>query len=273
MLPSTSLLPDRGSRRQLGIHVSARLSREVGKLSEMRDEGIKTAIVTGGSKGIGLAIVNEFLATGWFVVNVSRTASNSCENLQTVVADISTTPGLEFALNELHSLVKRVDLLVNNAGTIHENETVMDVTEEDMAASWRLHTWAPLFLTRGLTEELRAAPNPSVINIGSVYGQIADPDVIAYGASKSALNYISNALAISLAPEIRVNALLPGHVDTDMTTAAPEDFLATVKAKTPLGRISRKEEVVKVVRFLASDDASFITGATLLVDGGFAVTH
>jgi NAD(P)-dependent dehydrogenase (short-subunit alcohol dehydrogenase family) len=239
----------------------------------MQQNDIKTAIVTGGSKGIGLAIVNDLLADGWSVINVSRTTPDARPNLRTVLADISSTAGLESALKELHHQVSRVDLLVNNAGIINEAEALMEVTEDGMLSSWRLHTWAPLFLTRGLVEKLRLASDPSVVNIGSVYGQIVDPDVIAYGASKCALNYVTSALAISLAPRIRVNALLPGHVDTDMTTAAPEDFLASVKAKTPLGRISRKQEIVSAVRFLASDSASFITGTTLLVDGGFAVTH
>jgi NAD(P)-dependent dehydrogenase (short-subunit alcohol dehydrogenase family) len=230
----------------------------------------KTAVVTGGSRGIGRAVVEDLLAAEWRVISISRSATEKRTNHHHMInADLSSPQDLESVIKDVCAITMRVDLLVNNAGAIESPEQLLDVTERSMLSSWRLHTWAPLYLTRELSEALRRAPNPAVVNIGSVYGRVVDPEVIAYGSSKCALEYVTSALALALAPSVRVNLLVPGHVDTRMTHSAPSDFIQRVTARTPLKRIASTEEIVKAVRFLASKDASFITGASLLIDGGF----
>jgi 3-oxoacyl-[acyl-carrier protein] reductase len=236
----------------------------------MEISATRTAVVTGGSRGIGLAIAEDLLADGWSVVSVSRTGGDRVDGrLRSVAADLSTSAGISRCIEHINGAVTRVELLVNNAGEIGEAEQIMDVSEAAMTASWRLHALAPLLVTRGLLDLLNRADNPAVINIGSVYGIVADPDVTAYGSAKCGLGYLTKALAVALAPHVRVNVVLPGHVDTQMTRSAPREYLDEVLADIPFRRFASVTEIVKVVRFLASNDATFVTGASLTVDGGF----
>ena len=236
----------------------------------MEVELAKTAVVTGGSRGIGRAIVDSLAERGWSVISVARThPTPSRSNVVCIAEDLATAEGAHRCLEAIQRRVDSLDLLVNNAGAIEADESVEGVSEETMLRSWRLHVVTPLILTRGLAEALGQAPHPSVVNVGSVYGRIVDPEVVAYGTSKCALDYLTGALAAALAPAVRVNTVLPGHVDTDMTRGAPKEFVAEVCDQTPLHRLARAEEVVNAVLFLASGDASFITGASLRVDGGF----
>jgi NAD(P)-dependent dehydrogenase (short-subunit alcohol dehydrogenase family) len=230
----------------------------------------RLALVTGGSRGIGRAIVEALAARDWSVISVARSAQSvTSPNAAAVTADLATAEGAHSVLEAVLGRSQRLDLLVNNAGAIDEVETVLDVSEETMLRSWQLHVLSPFILTRGLAEALKSGQHPAVVNIGSIYGRIADPEVVAYGTAKAGLDYLTGVLAMALAPTIRVNAILPGHVDTDMTAGAPEEFLADVRDQTPLGRLASPQEVVDAVLFLASPEASFITGASLRVDGGF----
>lgn len=236
----------------------------------MSDGGQRIAVVTGGSRGIGRAVADSLAADNWSVLTVSRQKTTAEEGRpQEILADLSTAEGAHECLRTIKTLTNRVDLLVNNAGAIGEDESVLRVSEENMLASWRLHVMSPLLLARGLIAEFDRSSNPAVVNIGSVYGRVVDPDVLAYGTSKCALGYLTGALAMALAPRVRVNSVLPGHVDTDMTRAAPEEFIGQIRKETPLGRVATVGEVVAAVRFLASSESSFITGASIRVDGGF----
>ena len=233
-----------------------------------RDE--RTAVITGGSRGIGKSIVEELSADGWRVISVSRSEpSQQSEGRALICADLSTELGINTCLEKIHGLARRVDLLVNNAGAIQDDEDLLTVSTAAMLASWHLHVLAPMLLSRGILDLLEQAPHPAIVNIGSVYGSVIDPTVIAYGASKCSLSYVSSALAAALAPRVRVNTVLPGHVDTSMTNGAPAEFLSEILQKTPLKRLAEPSEVARVVKFLASDQASFVTGASLTVDGGF----
>ena len=230
----------------------------------------KTAVVTGASRGIGLAIANRLLEEGWTVLSVSRHPDDSGPtNGPSIGADLSTDDGLRFCIREIRRRLASIDLLVNNAGEIHSDEDVLSVDEKTMLASWRLHAMTPLFLTRGILDLLKRTTSPSVINIGSIYGDLVDHEVAAYGTAKLAQGYLTKALAMALAPEVRVNAVLPGHVDTRMTASAPPEFVEQVVRSTPLRRLASPEEIAGVAAFLASDAASFITGEGIVVDGGF----
>jgi 3-oxoacyl-[acyl-carrier protein] reductase len=234
----------------------------------------RTAVVTGGSRGIGRQIVTDLLDDGWTVLSVQRgTPDAGHERVQNIVADLSTSSGIDACIDGVRSRITRLDLLVNNAGEIHADEDLMTVTEDTMLSSWRLHTLAPLLLARALKDLLQRSPGPAVVNIGSVYGTVPDPEVLAYGSSKCGLGYVTSALAAALAPAVRVNAVLPGHVDTDMTQSAPAEFQDMIRGKTPLKRFATAREVSKAVRFLGGDDSSFITGTSLVVDGGFLLTR
>lgn len=236
----------------------------------VKTDGEKWAAVTGGSRGIGRAIVDELRSDGWSVISISRHGhSGRSEGVFSIAADLAETRGLDEAVAQIQALTRRLDLLVNNAGAMEAEEDIWRVDSASMLRSYRLHAIAPLMLARGLADLLRAAPTPSVINIGSVYGRVIDTEVAAYGASKSALSYVNSVLASALAPDIRVNLIAPGHVDTQMTSEAPSEFVGAILERTALGRLAKPTEIASLVRLLSSDAASFVTGASVVVDGGF----
>lgn len=230
----------------------------------------RIAVVTGSSRGIGRAIVARRLDEGWYVIGASRRPARGQPAPHVHFETDLSQPGAASSLvDAIREVVPRVDLLVNNAGAIGTSEAVFEVSEEDIQTSFQLHAMTPFVLTRGLAPELRESDSSSVVNIGSVYGHVVDPEVVAYGSAKCALGYISGVLAAALAPNVRVNCLLPGHVDTALTASAPPEFLSSVLAETALRRIAGTAEVVSVVMFLASAESSFITGAQIPLDGGF----
>ncbi len=239
----------------------------------MEEVSQKWAVVTGGSRGIGRAIVDELLEDDWAVISISRSGhTGGADRLFSVTADLAEIGGAERAIAEVRALTPRLDLLVNNAGSMQDDEDLWRVSPLSMAKSYQLHTVTPLMLARSFVELFTAAPHPAVVNIGSIYGRVVDPEVAAYGPSKSALSYVNSILAAALAPHVRVNLVAPGHVDTEMTAAAPKDFIDSIVEKTPMRRLVTPAEVVAVVRFLASSETTSVTGASVTIDGGFMPT-
>ena len=231
----------------------------------------KVAVVTGGSRGIGASVCRRLLQEGWRVIAVSKhSAGDQLEgSAEHVVADLATREGLEAATSRITEGTSRIDLLVNGAGAIEADETFGTVSCASLNHSFNLHVVAPFVLTRSFRHLLAKGDRASVINIGSIYGHIADIEAVAYCLSKASVPLLTEMMARSLAPDIRVNCILPGHVDTDMTRAAPADFLAAVRRSTPLDRIGSPEEIADTIMFLASSQSSFITGAVIRIDGGF----
>ena len=235
---------------------------------------METGVVTGGSRGIGASIARILLDHGWRVLTIARGPGEeipSGGSIEFIRADLSTEDGIREAANRVSASTESVDLVVNNAGAFLEDERFDRVTYRDMQYSFQLNLMAPLFFTRSLAPLLNKSSHPSVVNIGSVYGSIADTEAVAYCLAKSGVPLLTAMLAKALAPAIRVNCILPGHVNTDMTRRAPSEFLSAVVEKTPLRRIAEPQEIASLVLFLASPGASFVTGACLRADGGFAV--
>lgn len=238
----------------------------------------KYAVVTGGTSGIGGAVVQRLLGKGWDVVSVSRRnipeeSSATAQPIGVgsrhhVAADLAKEQDVFAAARKIRELVPRIDLLLNCAGSIGDNESLGNVTYCSVQESLGLHALAPLFLTRELSDMLQAASG-AVIHIGSIYGEIADTDVAAYCLSKSLLAQLVEMQARAYAPKVRVNLILPGHIDTPMTRAAPQEFISSIISKTPLGGLGKATDVASLVEFLASDNAKYITGATLRIDGGY----
>lgn len=237
----------------------------------------RIAVVTGGTSGIGAAIATRLMEEGWVVVTVSRRSLENSLVSQTspvagtlshIGADLGEKKGLYGVCAELRRRFEKLDLLVNCAGSISDEDRLEHVAYEDVERTLRLNSLAPLFLTRCLADLLRSA-NGSVVHIGSIYGDIPDTDVAAYCLSKALLPQLTRMQARSLAPDVRVNLVLPGHIDTPMTRSAPADYLEAVKATTPMRELGRPEDIASTVVFLASEAARFITGAEFRVDGGY----
>lgn len=233
-------------------------------------------VVTGGSRGIGLAIAKAAVNQGkqGRLVLISRRPplKESFPTLTTVLhisADLGTLDGMEEAIAQLRSLGAPIGVLINNAGQIAENDSFAHVTHQTLVSSLQLHVLTPTFLTKALFPQLCQATNPSVINIGSIYGNVVDPDIYAYAVSKSSVPLVTQMMARVYGPKVRVNCVLPGHIDTEMTRAAPAEFIAEIVKATPAQRLGSSTEVAQVVLFLASEEAKFISGATVRVDGGY----
>ena len=164
-----------------------------------------------------------------------------------------------------------VDILLNNAGIIRRGDP-LELPLEDFEATLAVNLRAPFLLTQEVGRRMRAAgTGGSVINMSSINAIVNIADSLAYSVSKGALNQLTRAFAVGLAPYgIRVNAIGPGSIETPMVAKGPvpPQVLAAIQARTPLGRLGKPEEIAAIAAFLASDQASYITGQTLYADGG-----
>lgn len=230
----------------------------------------KTALVTGGTRGIGKAVADELAALGARVITVARNAPAADARHEHVLADLATPEGRA-------AIVRAVDgplhVLVHNAATnIRKPLTGYDdATLERLLA---LDLTAPLLLSRDLHPRLAEAGGASVIHVGSVAGQVALPTGVAYAAAKAGLAQAARTLALEWARDrIRVNTVSPWYTRTPLAEPVLQDpeRLAAILARTPLGRIAEPGEVAAAVVFLALPAASYITGQDLAVDGGMTI--
>ena len=224
----------------------------------------KTALVTGGTRGIGRAVVEELTELGARVIAVARQPPAD------VIADLATPEGRA-------AIVAAVDgplhVLVHNAATNVRGPLVSydDATIEKLIA---LDLTAPLLLSRDLHPRLCEAGGASVIHVGSIAGQVALPTGVAYASAKGGLAQAARTLALEWARDrIRVNTVSPWYTRTPLAAPVLQDpeRLAAILARTPLGRIAEPEEVAAAIVFLALPAASYITGQDLAVDGGMTV--
>jgi len=228
----------------------------------------RRALVTGGTKGIGRAIVDELRGLGADVLAVARTPSDTDAAL---AADVTTAAGRAAIVAAIGDAP--LHILVHNAGGNIRGPLTSydDATIERMIA---LNLTSPLLLSRDLHPALRAAAGASVIHVGSVAGLVALPTGVAYGSAKAGLAQAARTLALEWAKDqIRVNTVAPWYTRTPLVepVLARPDALAAILARTPLARIAEPREVATAVAFLALPAASYITGHCLVVDGGMSV--
>lgn len=239
---------------------------------------MKTAIVTGGARGIGLAATEIFLEQGWQVAVVDRDAEElhrACDhidNVLTVEADISDPQAVDGVIRQVVARFGRVDALVNNAGVAlfsQVGQTSFEQWREVMATNLD----GVFLCTQAATEEL-AKTRGAIVNIASISGLRASTLRVAYGTSKAAVIHLTKQCAAELGElGIRVNCVAPGPVRTKLAMAvhAPEIISAYYDA-IPLNRYGETREIAEAIVFLCSDKASFVTGQVLAVDGGFDAT-
>lgn len=234
----------------------------------------KVAIITGGTSGIGLACAKDFLENGAKVVISSRrdateTAKELGENCKFVRCDVSNEEDVVNLVNETIKTFGKIDILVSNAGIANDNELLNTPTEEwDKIINVNLKG---VFLTnKHVLKEMLKQEKGSIINMASIMGMVASGGSTAYCASKAGVVNLTRSAAISYSKKgIRFNAIAPGVIKTPILDGIPEEYLAPTIGMHPIGRIGFDHEVAKAVTFLASDDASFITGVVLPVDGGY----
>ena len=232
---------------------------------------VKKALVTGGSRGIGAAICRALARDGWKVyINYNESKDKALALAEeiggtAVWADVSDPRAVE----AMFDAVGDVDLLVSNAGIAHP-ELVQNVTDEVWRRLFAVNADGAFHAVRAAVPGMVRRKSGNIIIITSVCGVWGSSCEAAYSATKGALISLTKSLFKELGPSgIRVNAIAPGVIDTDMTACFTAEEKAVMAADTPLGRIGTPEDVAELAAFLASDRASFITGQIIGCDGGF----
>jgi NAD(P)-dependent dehydrogenase (short-subunit alcohol dehydrogenase family) len=238
----------------------------------------KVAVVTGSSRGIGRAIASAFHAEGALVVVNSRDAATASAVAQElgqgaigVAADVSTEAGAELLVAAAVEEYGRIDILVNNAGRPSVTESV-SLSLDEWNQVLQLNLTGTFLCSQRAARSMLAGGGGSILNIASLTGFAAFPKRLAYGVSKAGVVMLTRVLATEWAPSVRVNAIAPGYVKTDFVEGLAKQGLLDIEAlkrRTPQGRLAAPEEIAKAAVFLSSDDAAFVTGETLVVDGGW----
>ncbi len=244
----------------------------------------KIAIVTGAGGGFGEGIAKLFADEGAKVGVLDlredaaeRVAAEIGENAIALAADVTSREQIEQAVHKMSAAFGTPDIFVNNAGWTHRNKPMLEVTEEEFDRVYAINVKSIYHISNVIVPLMRQNGGGSIVNIGSVAGIRPRPGLTWYNSTKGAVNILSQSMAVELAPDkIRVNAICPVMGETGLLESfmgqpdTPENrakFVATI----PLGRMSRPDDIARATLYLASDDAAFITGVLLPVDGGRTV--
>jgi Tropinone reductase 1 len=242
----------------------------------------KNAFVTGGTKGIGLEIVEEFLSLGAFVFIVARDENNLLniiekhkdDKIDGITCDVSVKEDRLKVVKLLLKKLDKLDILVNNAGS-NIRKKANEYSEEEIKYLFELNYFSAVELCRGLLPLMKLSQKASIINISSIASILDDGTGFPYASSKAAVNQFTRSLASEWGKyNIRVNAILPWFIKTPLT----EDYLSNnenytkIVGRTPLNRIGMPDEVSSLAAYLAMDVSSYITGQSISVDGGLSGT-
>lgn len=241
----------------------------------------RTAIITGGGSGIGLAIADRFVKAGIRTIIIGRdpqkldaARDQLGDNCYPITHDLNDLPSLPGLVAQLISAHGPIDILVNNAG-INLKKDFQDVTDEEFDDILHTNVKSVFALSREVVRTMLPRRKGHIIHISSMASQYGIPKVIAYTASKAAIEGMTRAMAVELSPEgILVNCIAPGFIATDMSAKAlnsDPDRRQKVFSRTPLGRLGEPGEIGDVALFLASAQASYLTGVVLPVDGGNSI--
>jgi 3-oxoacyl-[acyl-carrier protein] reductase len=233
----------------------------------------KTALVTGASRGIGRAVATELAQAGASVVLGYRSGKEEAESLaaelgaRAVQADVSSAEEAARLVEEAGDL----DILVNNAGLTRDG-LLARMSDDDWRVVIETNLSSVFYTCRAVCRPMMKKRSGSIVNISSIVGVHGNWGQTNYAASKAGIIGFTKSLARELGSRnIRANVVAPGYVKTQLTSVLPEEATAAMIQNTPLGRVAEPEEIAGAVRFLASDDASFITGEVMLVDGGLGM--
>ncbi|WP_296826136.1 3-oxoacyl-[acyl-carrier-protein] reductase [uncultured Megasphaera sp.] len=242
----------------------------------------KTAIVTGGSRGIGRAAALTLAEAGADVAVIYAGNTAAAEETVRLIeekgrkalaiqCDVADEAAVAAMVKDVKKELGRIDILVNNAG-ITRDGLLMIMKEDDWQSVLDTNLTGAFHCTKAVTRLMMKQRSGSIINITSVVGETGNAGQANYAAAKAGLIGFTKSVAKELASRnIRCNAIAPGCIETDMTAVLGEDTVDAMIKTIPMGRVAQPEEVAKAVLFLASDDASYITGQTLNVDGGMVM--
>lgn len=241
---------------------------------------MKTIIITGGSRGIGAAIVKELASSGYNVVlnyNKSEEAAKNIQkelkeiniNIEIFKADVSKRDEVKELIKFTLEKYKNIDVLINNAG-IDQIKPFTDITDEDWNKIMEVNLNAVFYCTQEVLENMIHNKRGCIINISSIWGQEGASCEVHYSSSKAAVDGLTKALAKELGPSnIRVNAIAPGLVDTNMNKNISKEDIEEIKKEIPLGRMAKPEEIAKSVKWLIEDE--YVSGQIISVNGGWGI--
>ena len=245
------------------------------------DHKNKLAIVTGGGSGIGFAIATKFVASNFTTIIVGRDENklavakeklgDLCVSMNCDVSDLNAIPKL---VNQIINTYGHIDVLVNNAG-INLKKDFTEVTDEEFQKILLTNVTAVFALSREVVKWMLEKGSGSIINISSMASRYGIPKVIAYTASKAAIEGMTKAMAVELSPKgIRVNCIAPGFIATDMSAKAlnndPERKQKVI-SRTPMGYLGDPDDIANAALYLANGEAKYVTGVVLPVDGGNSI--
>jgi len=232
----------------------------------------RTVLITGGNRGIGRAIAEEFVAAGHRVAVTARSGEGP-EGTLTVRADVTDTASLDAAFTEVEQAYGPVEVVVANAG-VTRDLLLMRMTEDDFTDVIDTNLSGAFRVVKRASKGMMKARFGRIILVSSVVGMLGSAGQVNYAASKSGLIGLARSITRELGSRgITANVVAPGFIETDMTAELPEATQADYKKSIPAGRFATTSEVAKVITWLASDDAAYINGAVIPVDGGLGMGH
>jgi 3-oxoacyl-[acyl-carrier protein] reductase len=237
----------------------------------------KVALVTGGSRGIGAAISRELAKAGAKVALNYRAGQDAAEEVAeeigglAVRADVSKPEEVQALIEHVEGELGDIDALVNNAGVTRDT-LIARMTDDDWQTVIDTNLRGTFNTSRAVSRKMLRRRAGSIVNLSSVVGVHGNPGQANYAASKAGIIGLTKALARELGSRgVRVNAIAPGYISTELTDVLNDEQRGLILQNTPLGRLGEPEDVARAVRFLCSDEAAFITGEVLLVDGGLGM--
>lgn len=241
---------------------------------------MKTVIVTGGSRGIGAAIVKELAKQGFNVVlnyNNSEEAAKQIQKeleeqnirIEIFKADVSKREAVSKLVKFTLDKYNNIDVLINNAG-IDQIKPFMDITDEDWNKLMQVNLNSVFYCSQEVLENMIHNKKGCIINISSIWGRVGASCEVHYSASKAAIDGLTKALAKEMGPSnIRVNSIAPGIIETDMNKDLTNEELEEIRNQIPLGRIAKPAEIVKSIKWLIEDE--YVTGQIIAIDGGWNI--
>ena len=236
----------------------------------------KVAVITGGASGIGLATARKLLSEGAKVVlvdwnenvsNIAKTLNNDAVGIR---CDVSSDTDVQKCVNEIKEKFDHIDLLVANAGVGGGPNKAHEVSVDEWNKVIGVNQTGVFLINKYVINEMLKTGGGAIVNTSSMYGLVGTTMSFAYSVSKGAINQMTRSLALTYARDnIRVNAVAPGYVDTPILAEVPKNMKDAMANQLPVGRLGKDTEIANLICYLLSDDATFITGAIVPIDGGF----